>query len=154
MAIKKAIVITNGQLEQLQPGDRLDLNNSVTKTNNSGIAMIVGDVVFVSGVNADLAQANQQNSSRVAGVVVTGGADASPVDIQTEGIVTLTTTEWDTAWGTVGGLVPGTDYFLSESSAGDGTPTAPTAAGEFVALVGHALSDTELELRIQQPIKL
>ena len=89
MAVKKPIVITNGQLEQIQTGDTLDLGNVVTRNNSSGGAMIVGHIVYITGVNVDLAQADAQATVRVAGFVITGGADATPVDIKTEGIVTL-----------------------------------------------------------------
>lgn len=154
MAVKKPLVITNGQIEQLQAGDVIDLKNLITRNNNEVVAMLAGDIVYLTGVNAQLAQADAQSTVRVAGIVVTGAAAASPVDIQTEGIVTLPTGDWDAAWGTTGGLTAGTDYFLSAAIAGDGTATAPTAGGEFVVRVGYALSTTELELQIGQPIKL
>ena len=154
MAVKKPIVITSGQLEQLQAGDRLDLGNIITKTNNSGGAMVIGQAVFVSGVNADLAQANAQSTIRVAGLILTGGANLASVDILADGILTATTGEWDAVTGDTGGLTPGSDYFLSAGTGGGLTLTAPTAAGEFVVRVGHAVSTTELEIEVQQPIKL
>lgn len=154
MAIKKPLTITNGQIEQLQAGDSIDLGNIVDRNNNSGGAMIVGQLVYINGVNAELAQADAQATIRVAGFVVVGGADSTPVSIQTEGIVTLTTGEWDAVAGTTGGLTPGSTYFLSAAVAGEGTETSPTAAGEFVVRCGHALSTTELEIDFQQPIKL
>lgn len=154
MAVKKAIVITNGQLEQLQVGDTLDIGNTTTKTNNSGGAMVIGNVVYVNGVNALLARANAQATIRVAGLATGGAANASPVDILTDGILTATTGQWDAITGQVGGLTVGADYFLSAATAGLLTSTAPTTAGEFVLRVGHALSATEFEIEIQQPIKL
>lgn len=152
MATKKPIVITDGQLEQLQTGDTIDLGNVVTRNNGNAGAMIVGQIVYITGVNCDLAQADSQSTIRVAGLVVTGGATATPVSIKTEGIVTLTTGEWDAVAGTTGGLTPGETLFLSEAVAGDGKETAPTTG--FILRVGHALSATELEIDIQQPIKL
>lgn len=154
MAVKKPIVITAGQLEQIQTGDTIDLGNIVSRNNNEAGAMVVGNIVYITGVNAQLAQADAQSTIRVAGIVVTGAAAANPVDIQTEGIVTLSTGEWDAVAGTTGGLTPGATLFLSAAAAGEGTETAPTVAGEFVLRVGHALSATELEIDIQQPIKL
>lgn len=154
MAVKKALVITAGQIEQLQAGDRLDLGNIVTKTNNSGGALVIGQALFVTGTNADLAQANAQSTIRVAGLALAGAAIAAPVDILTDGILTATTGEWDAVTGDTGGLTPGSDYFLSAATGGGLTLTAPTAAGEFVVRVGHAVSTTELEIEIQQPIKL
>lgn len=155
MAIKKPLVITAGQIEQLQTGDNIDLGNVVTRTNGNAGAMVVGEIVYASNATSvDKAQADAQPTVRVMGLVVTGGAAAASVDVKTEGIVTLTTGEWDAVFGTTGGLTPGATYFLSEATAGEGTETAPTAAGDFVVRVGHALSDTELEIDIQQPIKL
>ncbi len=155
MAVKKAIVITNGQLEQLQTGDRLDLGNIITKTNNSGGAMVIGNAVYINGANALLARANAQSTIRVAGLVInTSVADGNPADILTDGILTATTGQWDAITGQVGGLTVGADYFLSAATAGLLTITAPTTAGEFVLRVGHALSATEFEIEIQQPIKL
>lgn len=154
MAVKKALVITAGQIEQLQAGDQLDLGNIITKTNNSGGAMVIGQAVFVSGTDADLAQANAQGTIRVAGLVLVGAADANPVDILTDGILTATTGEWDAVTGDTGGLTPGSDYFLSPGTAGGLTLTAPTAVGQFVVRVGHAVSSTQMEIEVQQPIKL
>lgn len=154
MAVKKAIVITNGQLEQLQAGDRLDLGNTITKTNNSGGGMVKGNLVYATGVNCDLAQADSQSTVRVAGMVLEAAADSDPTTIAPDGIVVATTTEWDAVTGETGGLTPGADYFLSAANAGQMTQTAPSTAGEFVKRVGHALSSTEFEVELQQPIKL
>jgi hypothetical protein len=155
MAVKKPLVISNGQIEQLQAGDVIDLKNTVNRTNANVAAMIVGEVVYASNATSvDKAQADAQSTVRVMGLIVTGGAAAAQVDVQTEGIVTLTTGEWDAVAGTTGGLTAGATYFLSAATAGALTGTAPTAGGEFVVRVGHALSTTELEIDIQQPIKL
>jgi hypothetical protein len=155
MAVKKAIVITNGQLEQLQAGDRLDLGNVVTKTNDSGGAVVIGQPVFVNGVNADLAQADSQSTIRVAGLVLDiTAADASPVNILADGILVATTGQWDAVTGETGGLTPGANYFLDPATAGMLTQTAPTTASQFVVRVGHAVSTTEMEIEVQQPIKL
>jgi len=155
MAIKKPIVLTNGQLERLQPGDRIDVGNSSNKNNNSGGAIVIGQPVYVNGVNVDLAQADAQSTIRVAGLVVDiTVADASPAEIVVDGILTATTGQWDAVTGQVGGLTPGADYFLSAGTAGQMSTTAPSANGEFVVRVGHALSTTEFEIEIQQPIKL
>lgn len=155
MAVKKPIVITNGQLERLQPGDRLDLGNTTTRNNNSGGAIVIGQPVYITGTNADLAQANAQSTIRVAGLVLdTSVAAASPAEILTDGILTATTTEWDAVTGETGGLTAGADYFLDPANPGQLTQTAPSAAGEFVVRVGHALSTTEFEIEVQQPVKL
>ncbi len=155
MAIKKSLVITNGQIEQLQAGDRLDLGNTVTKNNANAGTITIGQPVYITGANVDLAQADAQSTIRVAGLVLdTSVATATPATILVDSILTATTGQWDAVTGQVGGLTPGANYFLDPSTPGMLTTTAPTAVGEFVVRVGHALSATEFEIEISQPVKL
>jgi len=155
MAIKKPIVLTNGQLEQLQTGDSIDLGNTLTKDNNSGGALAIGTPVYFTGTDAEPAQANAQGTIRVGGFV----ADVSIADtasglILVDGKLTATTGQWDAVTGETGGLTPGADYFLDAATAGMMTQTAPSANPNFVVRLGHALSATEFEIEVQQPIKL
>lgn len=153
MAKKKPIVLTNGQLEQLQAGDTLDLRNSVTKTNNTGGALVIGSPVYVSGGNAIPAQADAQSTIRVAGLVSDiSVADGDPTEVLTDGVLEATTGQWDAVTGQVGGLTEGADYFLDEANPAQMKTTAPTTG--FIVRLGHALSSTEFEIEIQQPIKL
>jgi len=153
MATKKPLVITNGQLEQLQPGDRIDVGNRVGRTADAALA--VGQPVYASSAsNVDLAQADAQGTIRIKGLAAEAIAAAASGEILVDGIMTATTGEWDAVTGETGGLTPGADYFLDAGTAGMMTQTAPTTAGEFVVRVGHALSDTEFEIEVQQPIKL
>lgn len=153
MAIKKPIVMTNGQLEQLQAGDSIDLGNTITKTNNTGGALVIGTPVYVSSGDAEPAQADAQGTIRVAGVVADiSVADGNPVNILVDGKLEATTTQWDAITGQTGGLTEGADYFLDEANPGQMKTTAPTTG--FVVRLGHALSTTEFEVEIQQPIKL
>lgn len=153
MAIKKPIVLTNGQLEQLQVGDSIDLGNTAIKTNNTGGALVIGTPVYTSGGDAIPAQADAQSTIRVAGLVAdVSVADGDPANILVDGILSATTGQWDAITGQVGGLTEGADYFLDAASPGQLTTTAPTTG--FVVRVGHALSATEFEIEVQQPIKL
>ena len=153
MAKKKPIVLTNGQLEQLQAGDTLDLKNSATKTNNTGGALTIGTPVYVSGGNAIPAQADAQATIRVAGFIAeVTVADADPTEVISDGVLEATTGQWDAITGQVGGLTEGADYFLDEANAGRMKTSAPTTG--FVVRLGHALSTTEFEIEVQQPIKL
>lgn len=154
MAKKKPLVLTNGQIERLQPGDRLDLANSATKTNNSGATINIASPVYVTGTDIELAQANAQSTVRVAGLVEATTTNGNTVEVVADGVFTASTGEWDAVTGETGGLTPGSDYFLNEASAGALTQNAPDSSGEFVVRVGHALSDTEMEIEIAQPIKL
>lgn len=154
MAIKKAIVITNGQLEQLQAGDRLDLGDTINRVFDS--AATIGQPVYsVSGTNVDLAQADAQGTIRVAGLVLSAAVSATNSgDILIDGVLVATTTQWDAVTGQTGGLTPGANYFLDPANPGKLTTTAPTTVGEFVVRIGYALSATEFEIEIGQPIKL
>jgi hypothetical protein len=60
--------------------------------------------------------------------------------------VGLTTAQWDEVTGASGGLTAGAVYYLSATSLGGLTATAPTGSGTFVAQVGVALNDTSLLL--------
>lgn len=151
MAIKKPLVITNGQIEQLQAGDTLANPNLLSRTFVSAAA--IGQAVYSSNAAAvDLAQADAQSTVRVAGLAAEAVGTGNTGNILADGVLTLTTTQWDAIAGTTGGLTPGADYFLDESTAGNITETAPSTG--FVVRVGHALSDTEFEIEVQQPIKL
>jgi len=156
MAIKKPLVITNGQIEQLQAGDTLDNPNAKTRTNNNAGAIVIGQPVYAdSGTTVDLAQGDAQSTIRVSGLVAdTSIANAASGSILVDGVLVATTGEWDAVTGEVGGLTAGANYFLSAATAGELTQTAPTTTGEFVVRVGHALSTTEMEIEVQQPIKL
>ncbi|MHC4372126.1 MAG: hypothetical protein ACYSW8_31355 [Planctomycetota bacterium] len=152
--MKKPLVITDGQIERLQSGDRLDLSNSVNKNNNTGNTLNIAQPVYVNGVNIALAQADAQSTVRVAGLMQADTTNNAAGDVITGGVFEATTGEWDTVTGESGGLTAGADYFLSAATAGELTQNAPNSAGEFVVPVGHALSTTEFEIEIQPAIKL
>ena len=52
------------------------------------------------------------------------------------------------------GLTPGVAYYLSGSSAGDVTSTAPTTSGHISQEIGIAVSDTAIAFEQQPPITL
>ena len=60
-------------------------------------------------------------------------------------------TDWTPVAGTAA-LTPGLPYFLSVATAGRITTTAPSAPGEYVVLVGRALSATELDVDIEPSV--
>lgn len=152
MAIKKPLVLTNGNIERLQPGDKLDLERTVTKTANG--ALPICTAVYTQGGLATPAQADSPSTTRVIGLVQAAAADTDPVEVQVDGIVEALTTEWDAVTGQTGGLTEGSQYFLSETTAGGLTTIAPDAFGEFVVPVGVALSATEMDVEIGAPIRL
>jgi len=159
MAERKPLVIVNGQIQQIQAGDTLQgISNPaiVTLVNGNANAIVIGSPVYASAAGTvDLAQADDVNTSEVVGLVsdasVANGANGS---IQTGGILTATTGQWDTITGETGGLVANTVYFLDPSAEGKLTVNAPTTDGHLVSRIGKGLSTTQLEIAIQPPILL
>lgn len=156
MAIKKALVITNGQIEQLQAGDTLAHPDLFSRINGNAGSLVIGAPVYVSADDeVDKARANAAGTKDVLGLVAdTSIATTVAGTVQSDGVLTATTGQWDAITGGSGGLVANTIYFLSAATAGMLTATAPVADGEFVCRVGLALSPTELEITILTPIKL
>jgi len=54
----------------------------------------------------------------------------------------------------ISGLDAGDHYFLSSSSAGAITTTAPSTPGEYVVRVGEAVSASEFSIQLEPPILL
>lgn len=160
MPARKPLVIINGVTQQLPAGDTLDASASevdvVSLTNAAGSAAVIGIPVYISAANAfQPARANASGTCDVAGLVkdtsIAAGASGS---VQTDGVFTASTAQWDAVTGGTGGLTPGAIYYLSAGTAGRLTATAPSSTGEFVSRVGKALSTTALEITIQPPIGL
>jgi hypothetical protein len=121
------------------------------KQNNDVVALPIGTPVYSSGIGTiSRAKADSGISAQVTGVVsdpsISVGATGS---IQTVEILTATTAQWDIVTGQVGGLTEGSNYYLSSSTAGTLTSTAPTVAGQYVVNVGKAISSTQLSINIQ-----
>ena len=156
MALRKPLVIVNGQVQQLQAGDTIAHPDAYSMTNGNASPVVICQVVYVSGANTvDLAQANALATADVLGLVADVSiAAASAGGIITDGKITATTAQWDVVTGQVGGLTAGAKYYVSPTTAGGLTTTAPTADGEVVAPVGQALSTTEFEIDKEHTILL
>lgn len=156
MAQKKPLVLTNGQIEQLQSSDYLVQNEIPQLVNGNLSPLVIGTPVYSSGNNTvDKARANALGTTNVIGLVYDASiAIGVPGGVQIDGILTATTGEWDVVAGTSGGLTRDTIYYLSDTTAGLLTSTAPTTAGSYVVQVGIALSTTDLKIEIQPRIKL
>jgi len=160
MALRKPLVIVNGRIRQMAAGDTLDAIVSevdvVTQTNENAGALIIGTPVYTSGSGeVDKAQANAVGTVDVLGLVRDASiATGQPGSIQTDGILTATTGQWDAVTGQTGGLTVGSIYYLSPTTAGQLTVTPPSAVGQFVARIGKAISETSLEITIEQSVEL
>jgi hypothetical protein len=151
MAAQKPLVIINGQVQQIPPGDTLAAASSevdvISMSNAHTASLTIGQPVFVSSAGAvNLASASASGTSRVLGLVKDASIAASASGfIQTDGILSATTADWDAVTGATGGLTAGAVYYLS-TTAGQLATAAPTGAGQFVMKVGMGISATEIEI--------
>ncbi len=153
MAIRKPLVIVGGQIEQLQSGDTLQEVEQLQLTADA--ALIAAQVVYASAADhVNKAKADSATTAKPIGLTTGAISNGAVGGVQSDGVLTLTTAEWDAAFGTTGGLTFNTPYFLSAGTAGLGTATAPSTVGQYVVQLGIALSTTELKIAIQQSILL
>ena len=161
MAIRQPIVMNNGVMQQLQAGDAISVPantpsiRSITNAESS-VAVVFGTPLYASAADqSKRAQANTMTTATVTGLVYDPTIAAGATGYQASSNVLVgTTAQWDVVAGTTGGLAFGQRYFLDPSNVGKITSTAPTSAGQYVVLIGIAISTTELELKIGDPILL
>lgn len=156
MAVKKPIVITDGELERLQPGDQIQQAVLFNRINANTGNLVIATPVYASGAGqVDKAQADALSTKDVLGLiaeaVVAPSADGA---VQCDGIFAATTSQWDAVTGGSGGLTVGTKYYLDPDTAGMLTETVPSTQGDYVAMIGIALSTTEMEISIRPTVKL
>lgn len=153
MALKKPLVLYSGLPGQLQSGDTLDITGItsgevISQTNDESGAIVICTPVYNDAADGvKKARANAGGTSGVIGLVKDASiSNGVAGNIQLDGVLSATTTQWDAVFGTTGGLAFGTLYFLSSSVAGQGTATAPSSVGQYVVILGRAISTTELLL--------
>lgn len=160
MALRKPIVLNSGQYEQIQAGDILDatVNSAevISLTNDNAGSVVCGAPVYMTAnSHFDKAKADAVGTVEVIGLVKdTSIATATAGIVQTDGILALTTGQWDAVTGDVGGLTFGSNYYLDAATAGKLTKTAPSTTGQFVKSIGIAISATEIKLNIERRVKL
>ena len=88
-------------------------------------------------------KADASNGRRAHGFVLSSVTSPNNATVYLDGTITGLT-----------GLTPGAAYYLSGSSAGAATATAPTTSGYISQEIGIALSATEINFEEQQPITL
>jgi hypothetical protein len=146
MPVYKPLVLGPNGVEELSSADSLDARVSEVDVllRIAASVMIAGQVVYASSATqADKARANSDALAKPIGMATAAIASGASGSVQTNGVITLTTAEWDALCGTTGGLVVGTQYFLSAATAGVLTATAPSGAGNYVVPVIEAISPTE-----------
>lgn len=160
--LKKPAVLdlTTGQLRDLAANETLDVTISQTNVrslqNGETGALVICQAVYVSG-NGTIkkAKADATATTGLFGIVYDSSVAAGATGvIATDGSLTATTAQWDVVTGDVGGLVAGTNYYLSDATAGSIAKVPPAASGSNVVRVGKAVSATVLELNIGEPYLL
>lgn len=154
MAQKKPLVLNSGQAEQLQAGDYIAGIDIPQLTNDETGSIVIGMPVYADAADGvKKAKADAVGTVNVIGLVSDVSiATAAVGGVQTDGILSATTTQWDAVAGTTGGLTKDVIYYLSAATAGNITSTAPTSG--YVKQVGIGISTTELKIEIQPRIKL
>lgn len=101
------------------------------------------------------ARANSVDTASVVGLAAGAGVVGNDVVCQFQGVLTLTTEEWDAITTLSGGLTPGAVYYLSPGfREGQLSSTKPTSGGDFVTQVGIALSPTDMMIQISATVGL
>jgi len=121
-------------------------------TNGESYYLNVG--LPVSTVNGQLKRgdAGSEALSFIQGIVTVGGSPTNNTTVQSDGVVNLTTTQWDAVTGQVGGLTPSARYYLGVQPGPELTTTPTLSLGTHLVAIGRAASPTEMVLRIQPPI--
>ena len=138
-------------------GGTADFTSAVV--NGEGATSLVAGMVVCGNVavadSVVRAKADSMTTSRVFGIWVSASTPAGGTgNAAHTGLITLTTAQWDAVvTGQVGGLTPWTVYYLSAATAGFLTVMAP-GAGNVVAIIGTAISTTELRFLLQTPVQL
>ena len=148
--IKKPLVLTNGEIEQLQAGDSLSpVPNSLALENDGAAELYICTPVYISAADA-VDVAHSPTLPNVVGIVAELIAASAIGTIQTNGKLIATTAEWDARTGQTGGLTPGATYYLGDWGALVATP--PTTG--YLTRLGIAISLTDFEIKISRPIRL
>lgn len=139
-------------------GSSTSANSSTTSqqlTNSQGSAVVIGQAVYTNSSGTfQLAQASSLGTRLVTGLVQDTAIASSAVgNVAIGGVLTATLAQWNAVTLGSGGLVPGSKYWLSNTTAGGLTSVAPTTG--WLVLVGKAISTTQMEIvTSSQPIRL
>lgn len=159
MALKKPLVLSGGEIQQLQAGDDIDAPFSgaieVSLVNDNAGAVVICTPVYASAAgHFDKANATAAGTAKVIGLVTTTSvANGATGQVAIAGVVVATTAQWDAVTSLTGGLTFNVSYYL-DTTAGKIVVTPTTTTGQNNVFLGRGLSTTTLELGIRQPILL
>lgn len=116
-----------------------------TFTNGNTGSILLGQVLYCSAPGfVNMAKADSASTCEVIGLSISSAIAGSPVSVCLNGdeINFGTTANADSVFGTTGGLTFNAKYFLSASTPGMGTSTAPNATGNKVKQILIGTSPT------------
>ncbi len=118
--------------------------------NDDGGALIAGAIVYMK-TDGKVAKTDADGAAALripVGIVkVAAAADGDNATIQYNGILELTTAEWDAVGLTSAGLVVGAAYYMADV-AGELTATVLPTAADTLFRIGTAISTTKLMVRL------
>lgn len=140
MANKLLSVTTQGQLVEVE-----STAPSVQATCSEAIPIYSLVNIYTTGTPSNVscrkADASQPNAGRAAhGYVLTDGVNGEVVAVYLSGITKTT------------GVSPGQTIYLSATTPGALTNTAPTTSGYTLQAIGIALNDIDVMVNIERPI--
>jgi hypothetical protein len=123
-------------------------------TNGEASSVAIGRAMYISAAGyMRLAIGNSLATAQVVCLVgATSILSAASGAVIFDGILTAATAQWDAVTGQSGGLTFGATYFVSNTTAGAITSTAPTSG--FVVPVGRALDTQRMNVSIGTVIQL
>lgn len=133
------------------------LGSIYSKVNDDGVPLVKGTPIYSSALGL-IRRADATGTGTAWQVLGLVAETSIPItnlgNIQTSEILTATTTQWDVVTGQVGGLTEGSIYYLDPVNPGKLTTTAPTITGQYLIIVGYAVSLTQLSINIQRMLLL
>ena len=123
-----------------------------TLTKIAGANLSAGMPCSITAAAVPAQAATSPSTATVAGLVVADAAVTTTVILQYAGPLTLTTAQWDARTSGSGGLFAGLWYYLSPSTPGAITATAPSVGGEFVTPIGYAYDATTMIVNPGPPV--
>lgn len=138
-------------LHVANPGD-----DTIELINNEPTSLVIGTPVYINAPGGvKKAQADVSSTSLVLGFVAQISITSTIAGaIQVDGILDLTTAQWDVITGDVGGLVNGATYYLDPTIAGRLTTTIPNILGQSIEICILGLSPTQGKIILEPPILL
>jgi hypothetical protein len=117
--------------------DVLKYNGAVSRTGTAGEDITAGEVVYVTGGEVMLAQANAEESAVAVGIALNDAADGQPISYLVSGGINPGAT-----------VAVGTVYAVSAAAAGGIAPVSDLSSTEYVTILGVATTTSRIDVNI------